>query len=137
MGWKKEFVSKYLYELRVLNFVETPSSHALNRYSTDVDGPPTESLLSESTSPLCWGSSMEFWLVQDLECCSIRILLSLIFVNLKNTNKGYRSRRLASPIEIIMVKIQRMNKHTFRTISKFIDLIRLCENIRQDLKQIK
>ena len=49
---KKELASIHLFELHFLNFVEPPSPHALNRNSADADEPPTDSLLSESTSPL-------------------------------------------------------------------------------------
>ena len=52
VGLKKEFASIHSFELHFLNFVEPPSPHALNRNSTDVDEPPTDSLLSESTFPL-------------------------------------------------------------------------------------
>ena len=43
---------------------------------------------------------MQFLLVQGLESCSIPILLSFIFVNLKSNDKRYRSKRTTSPIEI-------------------------------------
>ena len=54
---------------------------------------------------------------QGLEGCSIARLLSFIFVNLKSTDKRYRSKRLTNPIEIIndkklkekQVDIQRTN----------------------------
>ena len=88
----------YLFQLHFLNFVETPSPHALNRNSTDIDEPQTDSLLYESTLPL---GCMEFWLVQVLEGCSITRLLSSMFVNLKSTEKRYRIKRSTSPIEII------------------------------------
>ena len=41
MGLKKEFASMHLFELHYFSFIEPPSPHALNRNSTDVDGPPT------------------------------------------------------------------------------------------------
>ena len=47
---------------------------------------------------------MEFWLVQGPEGCSIPRLPSFIFVNLKRTDKRYRSKRSASPIELISDK---------------------------------
>ena len=104
MDCKKEFASIHLFEIHFLNFVEPSSPHALSRISIVVDESPTNSLLPESTSPLCRGGCMKLWLVQDIEGCLIPRLLSFIFVNLKNTDKGYRSIRSASLIEVINEK---------------------------------
>ena len=47
MGLKKEFAIMHLFELQILNFVELPSPHALNRNSRDIDETPTYSILSK------------------------------------------------------------------------------------------
>ena len=52
VGLKKKFASMHLFKLCVLNFFESPFPHALNRDFTDIEEPPIDSLLSESTSPL-------------------------------------------------------------------------------------
>ena len=105
---KKEFASMYLFELLFLDFAEPLSLHGLDRNSVDVEEPPTQSLLSESTSPLRWGGCLELWWVLGLEGCLRRRLLSYIFVNLKTIDKRYRSKRSTNPIEIINYK--KLNK---------------------------
>lgn len=47
-----------LVELQFLNFIEPPAPHALNRDSTEVEIPPTNSILSESN---CHYVEEEFW----------------------------------------------------------------------------
>ena len=49
----KEFANICLVKLRFLSFVETSSSRALNRDSTEVDEPPNNFLQSEITLALC------------------------------------------------------------------------------------
>ena len=69
---------------------------------------------------------MEFWLVQVLEGCSITGLLSFIFVNLKSTDKRYRSKRSTNPIEIINnKKLKEKQVDIQRTIQKYTNLMTL------------
>ena len=108
MVLKKEFASIYLFELLFLDFAEPLSLHGLDRNSANVEEPPTQSLLSESTSPLRWGGCLELGLVLGLEGCLRRRLPSYIFVNLKSIDKRYRSKRSINPIEIM--KYKNLNK---------------------------
>lgn len=63
---------------------------------------------------------MEFWFVHFLEGCSI----SFIFVNLKNTDKGYKSIRSKTPVELINNKILKEQQTVItRMISKQRNLI--------------
>ena len=71
MGWKKKLASMNLVELQFLNFIEPPAPHALNRDSTEVEIPPTNSILSESTLPLRWRGVLEFWLVEGFLDCPV------------------------------------------------------------------
>ena len=67
---------------------------------------------------------MGFWLVQGLEGCSIPRFLWFIFVNLKSTDKRYRSKWSTSPIEIINdKKLKEKQIDILRTISKHTHLI--------------
>ena len=67
---------------------------------------------------------MGFWLVQGIEGCSKPRLLSFIFVNLKSTDKRYRSKWSTSPIEIVNdKKLKEKQIDILRTISKHTNLI--------------
>ena len=129
-----------------MHLFELPFCIFLNLYppvqnwdSTDVDEPPTNSLLLESILLLRWEECMEFWLEQGLEGCSIPKLLSIIFVNFnEKTDKGYRIASLTSPMEIKNdEKLKENDPDILRTISEHTNSIWICNNIQQDLNQIK
>ena len=67
---------------------------------------------------------MEFWLVQGLKGFTIPRLVSLTFVNLKSTEKLYRSKKSTSPFEIINhKKLKAKQIDIERKIPKYTNLI--------------